>query len=120
MNNEEGFNTPEQSPQGSPIQPGTPLGNAANINHPLILANAVENNLGNVMNGNQAPQNLFIAPPLIFGNEEEEEEEEEGDFIVDDDGNVINPFGEIVGNINDEGDTDVDGETDFEETDAED
>jgi hypothetical protein len=55
--NEEGFNTPQQTPPGTPETPPTPLGNQGG-NHPLM---------GQVQQGNQQGQNLFgaiqVTPP---------------------------------------------------------
>ena len=133
MDNEEGFNTPEQSPPGTPVIPAAPLGNTAGTqvippgaiqvtpqgNHPLIGQAPVGNNMGNPMNGNQIPQNLFFEP--VFPIEEDienanmnvvtdsegtdmEETDEEDEVVVvgiDADGNLLDEDGNIVGNVDD-------------------
>lgn len=112
MDNEEGFNTPEQSPPGTPIIPAAPLGNTGGTQvippgaiqvtpqggHPLMGNNPVGNNMGNPMNGNQIPQNLFFDPVFPIGDDiqnanemnvvtDDEEDDEGSDMEEDDDAN---------------------------------
>jgi len=88
-----------------------------NVNHPLMGAPPVGNNMGNVMNNNQAPQNFQLPIMIDLGDEtdigatdfEEDTDTDEEDPVVvgvDDEGNFLDEDGNIVGNVNDVVDVD--------------